>query len=318
MRVALLGDTMLGRGVADRLRQDGPYTLFSPALREVVADADCVIANLECCISDRGEKWDPAFKPFHFRAPPSAVEVLNWLNVDCVNLANNHALDYGYSAFHDTLRYLREAGIGAVGAGGSVAEARRGAVLVKHGFRLAVVGFADHPSDFAATNVRAGTAYADVRNGTPGWLTSSVHDLARVADAVLVTPHWGPNMTTEPLPEFKRCARTLVQSGATLIAGHSAHVFHGCAPHVFYDLGDVIDDYMRYRDVRNDLGIIGFAEIGRPRLEVLPIHLSFAYTDIASGRDRKWIAARLSAACAELGTEVRQADGADGMLTVRW
>jgi poly-gamma-glutamate capsule biosynthesis protein CapA/YwtB (metallophosphatase superfamily) len=37
--------------------------------------------------------------------------------------------------------------------------------------------------------------------------------------------------------------RSLVQAGATLVAGHSAHVFHGVRDHVLYDLGDFVDDY---------------------------------------------------------------------------
>lgn len=306
---------MLGRGVGERLAAAGPRSVFSPELRDAVAGADCVIANLECCISTRGEKWDPGFKRFHFRAPPSAVETLLWLGVDCVTIANNHALDYGYAALLDTLRYLGDAGVTVVGGGSSVVDARRGAVIAKNGCELGVLGFADHQEDFAATRERPGTAFADIRTHTPRWVTDAIQELRTRSDAVLVTPHWGPNMTVEPLPEITRCANTLLDAGASLIAGHSAHVFHGIAPNVIYDLGDAVDDYMRYPDVRNDLGIIAFAEIGRPRVGVLPVKLTFCHTSIARGEDREWVTRRLMSACAKLGTEV--SDEGE-MLLVQW
>ncbi|HEX5955352.1 MAG TPA: CapA family protein, partial [Solirubrobacterales bacterium] len=74
MRLALAGDTMLGRGVAERLDRAPPQALFSAEVVEAAAGADLRIVNLECCISERGR---PApGRVFHFRAPPAAVEAL--------------------------------------------------------------------------------------------------------------------------------------------------------------------------------------------------------------------------------------------------
>jgi poly-gamma-glutamate capsule biosynthesis protein CapA/YwtB (metallophosphatase superfamily) len=78
---------------------------------EICREADFCVLNLECCISNRGERWADPLKPFFFRAPPAAVDVLTGLGVDCVNLANNHALDFGYDALFDTFEHLRSAGI---------------------------------------------------------------------------------------------------------------------------------------------------------------------------------------------------------------
>jgi poly-gamma-glutamate capsule biosynthesis protein CapA/YwtB (metallophosphatase superfamily) len=79
-------------------------------------------------------------EPFFFRAPPAAIETLAHLGVDCVTLANNHALDFGTVALVDTLELLRQAGIATVGAGANAAEAHRPAVLERNGFRVGIVG----------------------------------------------------------------------------------------------------------------------------------------------------------------------------------
>ena len=71
MRLALAGDTMLGRAVARMLeRGQPPESLVEPALAEITRAADLFVLNLECCISERGA---PVPKTFNFRAPPSAV-----------------------------------------------------------------------------------------------------------------------------------------------------------------------------------------------------------------------------------------------------
>src|SRR5207244_2317 len=82
-----------------------------------------------------------------------------------------------------------------------------------NGFRLAVLAVTDHPPDYAAGTGLGGVAYADLRRDpAPEWLTQRIAALD--ADAVLVTPHWGPNMVAEPRPYVHRAATALVAGRA--------------------------------------------------------------------------------------------------------
>ena len=308
--LALAGDTMLGRRVAEKLAVQPPSSLFSLDVVEAVREADLFVLNLECCISARGSRWPDPAKPFFFRAPPSAVEALALLGVDCVTLANNHALDYGEEALLDTLEHLRDGGIAWVGAGADLAAARATVVLEANGFRLGVVGVTDHPSEFAARPGGPGVAYAPLREGVPDWLRRAVRELE--ADAVLITPHWGPNMVASPLPYVRAAADALVEAGATLVAGHSAHVFHGVAGRVLYDLGDFLDDYAVDPLLRNDRGLLFLVTLGERgpiRVEAVPLELEYCHTCLARGDEAAWIRRRFREACAELGTEVSDEEG---------
>jgi poly-gamma-glutamate capsule biosynthesis protein CapA/YwtB (metallophosphatase superfamily) len=310
MRLALAGDTMLGRKVGEALATVPASALVAPEVVELAGEADLFVLNLECCISARGAPLRLPGKPFFFRAPPAATEVLALLGVDCVTLANNHALDFGPEALADTLDHLAAAGIAAVGAGADDAAARRPAVLRAAGMRLAVVGVTDHPEEFAAGPGRPGVAFADLRGGPPAWLAEAIRSAD--ADAALVTPHWGPNMTTEPLPYVRRAAAALVAGGATLVAGHSAHVFHGVAGPVLYDLGDFLDDYAVDPALRNDLGLLFLVtmdERGPSRLEAVPLALDYCRTRLADGAGAAWVRRRFRAACAAFGTEVEEQAG---------
>jgi poly-gamma-glutamate capsule biosynthesis protein CapA/YwtB (metallophosphatase superfamily) len=309
---------MLGRGVADRLATAPPDSLFAPEVVEAAGEADVFVLNLECCISDRGSPWPDPRKPFFFRAPPAATSVLTHLGVDCVTLANNHALDFGEEALLDTVKHLDGAGIAHVGGGPDVTAARQPVVLSADGFRLAVLGVADHPEDFAADDAGAGIAFADLWQEVPDWLSQSVREQRAAADAVLVTPHWGPNMTPEPVPHVRETARGLVEAGATIVAGHSAHVFQGIEGPVLFDLGDFIDDYAVDPVLRNDLGLLFLVDLGREgpkRLEAVPLRLDFCSTVLAEGADREWIARRFREGCRAFATEVREERG---RMVIEW
>jgi poly-gamma-glutamate synthesis protein (capsule biosynthesis protein) len=233
---------MLGRGVAVALGSAPAAELFSPGLLEAVREADLFVLNLECCVSSRGEPWPAPGKQFFFRAPPAAAEALARLGVHCVTLANNHALDFGAEALLDTFEHLTAAGIRWAGAGPDLERARAPAVLEARGLRLAVVAVTDHPHDFAAAAGRPGVAFADLRAGVPDWLRDVIAGACERADVVLLSPHWGPNLTPRP-PDHVLAAAASLRTGATLVAGHSAHVFHGVEANVLYDLGDFVDDY---------------------------------------------------------------------------
>jgi poly-gamma-glutamate synthesis protein (capsule biosynthesis protein) len=306
VKLALAGDTMLGRGVAERLAAAPPESLFAPELVAAVDEADLCILNLECCISERGA---PATaKTFRFRTPPVAVEALANLGVDCVTLANNHALDFGPDALLDTFAHLASGGIAWVGAGAEIASARAPVVLEAGGFRLGVLALTDHPSDDGAAATRPGVAHADLSQGrVPDWVVDAI--AAPDADAILVTPHWGSNMTVEPMEHVRVAARALLASGATLVAGHSAHVFHGIAPRVLYDLGDFLDDYRVDRQLRNDLGLLFLVDLASCRLEAIPLKLEFAHTRFADSDEAAWTRRRFDDVCAAFGTVVTEEDG---------
>jgi poly-gamma-glutamate synthesis protein (capsule biosynthesis protein) len=148
-------------------------------------------------------------------------------------------------------------------------------------------------------------AFADLERAVPDWVSAAVRSVE--ADAVLVSPHWGPNMVPSPVPHVRRAARALVGAGATLVAGHSAHVFHGVQGRVLFDLGDFIDDYAVDPVLRNDLGLLWLVTLdarGPVTLEAVALTLEYCRTRLADRADAAWVGQRLADACRAMGTEV--------------
>lgn len=300
---------MLGRMVAEALRERPPASLWAPELRQLVASLDLVVCNLECCISERGRPTTLIEgKPFFFRAPPAAVEALHAMNIRAVGVANNHALDFGEEALSDTLALLHVADIETTGAGFGPDAAHSPAVISVGDMRLALIAVSDHPPEYAAAASHWGIAYDAMRGEPPPWLLEQIAAARDRCDLVIAFPHWGPNMATSPAPRQRAIAAQLHTAGAGLVAGHSAHVFHGVGweggPLVF-DLGDALDDYRVDPELRNDLGVLAiWRPYSDPQLELVGLRLDYRHTRLAAGTDAQWIAARLQRACRELGTTV--------------
>jgi hypothetical protein len=150
--MVLLGDVMLGRLIDAALQQDGKHVVIQSELKSVLEDADAVMANLECCISDRGEPWPKRFtfrsQPQHFNEIIRRLRVKQWY----WSLANNHLIDYGYDAMNDTkshLSTLKQHAFSGIGA--TREEAMRPAEFtVNDGLTVLAWSASDHPEEWAA------------------------------------------------------------------------------------------------------------------------------------------------------------------------
>ena len=319
--VALVGDVMLGRGVNEALRTLRPEQPWGDVLPLLDA-ADLRIINLECAITEHKWPWTHTPKVFHFRADPSAVEVLRAAHVDGCSLANNHTLDFEEQGLLDTLKHLEAAGIPYAGAGRNREEAAQPALLEAHlgnVSRVALLAFTDNEPPFAAGSDRPGTNYLPV-SLEPEVLSRVEAAVAAAreaeADTVIFSNHWGPNMVQRPPDLFRRFAHAVMDRGVDIYYGHSAHIFQGVEIYhgkpILYDTGDFIDDYAVDPKLRNDWSFlfrVSLEEGEFRRLELFPVVLHYARVVSATGAAREAILDRMENLSREMGTTfVRRED----------
>jgi poly-gamma-glutamate capsule biosynthesis protein CapA/YwtB (metallophosphatase superfamily) len=314
--LALVGDVMLGRGVNEMLRTLSPEQVWGDVL-PLLHSADLRIINLECALTDHERPWARTPKVFHFRADPSAVEVLRAARVDGCSLANNHTLDFEEQGLLDTLEHLEANYIRYAGAGRNQEEAMSPAFLEtcsNHASRVALLAFTDNEPSFAAGPNRPGTNYLPV-SLEPEVLrrVEAAVTAAREAGAetVIFSNHWGPNMVQRPNTLFRRFARAVIDRGADVYYGHSAHIFQGIEIYrgkpILYDTGDFIDDYAVDPRLRNDRSFLFEISLERGefrRLKLSPVTLSFARVQLAKGSEREVILDRMVSLSAEMGTHL--------------
>jgi poly-gamma-glutamate capsule biosynthesis protein CapA/YwtB (metallophosphatase superfamily) len=313
LTLALTGDVMLGRLTNEAIARRGfayPWGAMQPLLQQ----ADAVLINLECTLTGRTQPWyDGSYKPFYFRADPSAVETLLTGHVAFASVANNHIGDFDTDGLVETLEVLDRAGIAHAGAGLDLAEARRPATLTVDGYRIGIVAFADYPLAWAATATTPGINYTPVSVDPEDFaeVTEAIAATRQQADLVIFSIHWGPNMRARPVPAFREFARRVVGAGVDIFWGHSAHVVQGVeiadGKLILYDTGDFVDDYAVDAELRNDLSALFLVRIEPPwvtGLEIVPVKIAHMQVNPARGKDRDWFIRRFTALCAEMGTEV--------------
>ena len=238
----LVGDVMLDRGVKHYVLEEGGGDWRFPwqFVAERFSAADVVFINHEGVMSDVGRD---AGGVYSFNFPVAALEGLLFAGVDVVSLANNHIFDWGGDALCDTRRRLHAAGIGAVGAGCTAAEAD--APYIHTLDDGSSVGFLGYTSFFYPKGV-AGEEYPGVSDYSLESMRDSISSLKKQVDVVAVSLHWGDEYQSRSNTEQQRIGHALIDAGADIIVGHHPHVIQEVERYndgwILYSLGNFIFD----------------------------------------------------------------------------
>ncbi|MGH2613636.1 MAG: CapA family protein [Thermomicrobiales bacterium] len=319
MKLAFVGDVMLGRLVNEVLKREGPAHPWGDTLPLFQA-ADVRICNLECVISNIGQPWSMTPKVFHFRTDEKNVDVLKVAGIDLASIANNHVLDYEYEALLRMLRVLHEKGIAFAGAGEHVAAASAPAVYRAADATIGFIACTDNEPAWAATNDRPGIQYVpiDLHDSRAKQLLARVARARQDVDISIVSIHWGPNWGYRPPAKHLLFARALIDAGADVVYGHSCHVFQGIEFYrgkpILYSTGDFVDDYAVDEVERNDQAFFCMIETeGRniTGLKIYPTVVRNMQARRARGADLEQIVGKMRQLCDELDTATawRESEG---------
>lgn len=323
MRIAFLGDVMLGRLVNDRLKAAEaayPWGDTLPILRQ----ADVTFANLECVLADGGTPMPR--KVYRFRSDLKNVASLRSAAIGVVGLANNHVLDFGADALREMLAALDQHGILRAGAGLDLEAARRPAVRRVGPHAVGFIAFTDNQPDWEATGRAPGIHYVPVDDVDAG--DRRVTDLLELVrrtkgrvQLLIMSAHWGGNWGSDVPPVHRSLARLLIQAGADVVFGHSAHIFRGIEVYrnrpIIYSAGDFVDDYAVDPVERNDQSFIFLLETSGSvpgRLRLYPTEINRFQTRLAR-RSAGKIAERMQRLSTQLGTQSSWIEG-DNVLEI--
>lgn len=221
------GDLVIG--------ESGPPRINTPELGECIASHEFSSCNFEAPLLPENAIPIPKIGP-SLSQHRRAAGMLAGAGFSCVNLSNNHIMDYGPGALAHTLSHL--AGFPAIGAGTTFGDAYRERVLRIGGVRLGLISCAEWGFG-AADGTTPGGGFAWVNH--PGF-DNRITDLRKNADVCIVQVHAGAEEVDLPLPEWRARYRELIDLGADAVIGHHPHVPQGWELHagkpIFYSLGN--------------------------------------------------------------------------------
>lgn len=306
--------------------------IWGEALAELQHVApDARIVNLETSVTRSGDAWP---KGINYRMHPTNVGCLSAAGIDVCVLANNHVLDYGYSGLVETLETLQRAALKTAGAGRTLAEARRPAVVdIAADFRVVVHSFGTGTSGIpptwaAAEDLPGIDVLSDLSDDTATAIEEHMQEVKRNQDVTIASIHWGTNWGYEVPPEHVRFAHRLIDSGVDIVHGHSSH---HCRPIeayrnrlILYGCGDFINDYegiRGYEQYRDDLVLMYFATLNPAsgdlvQLRMIPMQIRKMKLNRAAPGDVRWLTDRLARISMGFGSWVQEAE--DGSLLLCW
>ena len=264
LTLALVGDVYVNR--------PDPASSFTPTLAHLRA-ADILFGNCEMPISEAGEPWPgkPLGKNL-YKMPPESIAAFTAAGFHVMSVASNHSIDFGRAALLRTLELLDGAGILRCGAGTTLDEAHRPALVTKNGLSVAFLAYCSlYMPGWEAAPDRSGIATVHVETAykphpriheVPGSPAITLNfpdavDRDRVvadiraartrADLVVVSWHWGVSEGYRLLVPYQlELGHAALDAGADLLIGHHPHMLQGVEIYngkpLFYSLGNFAFD----------------------------------------------------------------------------
>jgi len=214
MKIALLGDIGFF-GKFDITKNSSIIDYFTP-VTEYLKDFDYVIGNFESPFSINSNTY--GHKSAFIKAHPANVELLSFLNIGMVNLANNHIFDYGRKSYELTINLLEKQNIRYFGI------ENKAEFIEYSNTKIALHGYCCY-----STNPMG------IHHGTgPGINKLNVDDvklnLQKFNDSGyfnIISFHLGQEHVNYPNYDHVVMARQLAQVCPYLFYGHHPHVLQG-------------------------------------------------------------------------------------------
>ena len=287
-----VGDTMLGGRVSETIINKGENFVFG-RVKEILPEHDIFFLNLEMPFS---EGSSPVLSHAHesFVVPFSHIKVLKYLGVHVANIGTNHLMDFGEKALLDTIELLSNEGIHPVGGGKNENEARKPVVLEIKGIRLGFLGYCKI-GEYTAKDDKGGAAPLQQES-----IMEDVEKIKNEVDYVILSLHWGTELSEYPSPEQVALAHSLIDAGVDVILGHHPHVLQGIERYnsglIFYSLGNFIFDNkagkvfyegMLKERSQSVIAVVYLNNVAPPNYDLIPVYFEDSFRLIPAEGERK-------------------------------
>ncbi|WP_299567008.1 CapA family protein [uncultured Sulfitobacter sp.] len=256
-KITFCGDTSLGYFYLEKSKkkypdayerlQNEPFSFFE-GVAPLLEGSDEVIVNLETVLTRT--PGDPiAGKEYPgFDDPDVTIEMLKKLGVTAVMLANNHAMDFGEDAMVKMIDLLHANDIATIGAGRTLAEARKPYVITlpDSGRKVHVINGMRATKRYIAYGFFAEKEKPGIRRTHFAAVKKQIERI-KTEDPeaiVVVSPHWQGVDYRDVGDAMKEWCRKVVDAGADIVIAHGSHkkdeVEEYAGKMIYYSIGNFV------------------------------------------------------------------------------
>lgn len=249
-------------------------------VRYLVESADVAVLNQETIISESNSVRGADGGQLIFNSPPEVADAVIDLGFDVFTMANNHLLDMGASGLEESINFwnkkAEENDLTILGAYLDEEDSENIRIREVNGVKIAFLAYAEHINGFS---IPADSSLRVIMNYEEDVIERQIKKASEIADAVIVSAHWGVEDTHEVSEDRKELAAKMVNWGADVILGchtHTAETMEwiqrddGTRGFVYYSMGNFIcaqTDNFNLVGEMPDFDIVIDGATGETRLE---------------------------------------------------
>ena len=239
VRMVFGGDIVLGNSfVVENIPKDWEERYFA-GVRATLKQADVAFGNFEDTLTDheKTSKNPGSGRQYAFRSPPHYADLLYREGFRILNVANNHAYDFGETGFKDTVSNMRRVGIAVAGLRDEAAT------LSVRGLNISVLGFTYLNRFNLLQDIEEGAERVRQAKTQGNYVIVTFHGGAEGSPAV-----WNDNEDEQFMGENRgntvAFSRAMIDAGADLVVGHGPHVLRAAECYqgkpIVYSLGNFV------------------------------------------------------------------------------
>lgn len=260
MKITALGEIMM----AGNTWLEKSYSIAFKEIASYTEKSDYTIASLATNITSAGDLSDTKSK---YIANQNIVNAFSALNIDGLNIATDHMLDFSKNMFNTTIEILKNNDVEVIGLENDIVYAE------KSGIRVAIIGINNVVIGSAKDYINAGMYIYDL-----GKLQNSIAEARTKADTVIVMTHYGKENVHQVTDVMRWFAREIVKAGADIVlGGHSLGLYpfeEYEGKLIIYSLGYLMHDTSKEAGKKSAIFDISVNEAGQiEEVSMLPTYI---------------------------------------------
>lgn len=255
VHIVAAGDNMIQSGVVNSAAshaESGDYNFefCYEGAKDIISRGDVKIINQETLICDNDD-IEISYDNRNFNSPVEVGSALIDTGFNVFSMANNHLLDKGVGGLESCMTYWEKMksnyhGLITYGVYKNEADMSNVRICEINGIKVAFLGYTDSVNSY---DYLEDSEIQIVLTSDEEKIKAQIEAAHNVADAVVVSAHWGTEDYFEVNESVKQLAQNMIDWGADVILGTHPHVPQtmeyltrpdGTQGFVFYSLGNFI------------------------------------------------------------------------------
>lgn len=254
VRIVAAGDNLVQTAVyrtaqAKSVDETYDFSYSYENVKDIISSGDISILNQETLIAN--DKFEISGSNFNFNSPSQLGDEMIDLGFDVFTMSNNHVLDKGTDGLLATLDYwdsrmAEHDNVRVLGAYRDEMDMNDIRTIESNGMTIAFLGYTEHTNGYS---LPADSPIKIVYTDETELMESQIKRAKQMADAVVVSVHWGLEDTHTVSDACRELAQNFVDWGADVVVGTHSHTAetmeylerdNGSRGFVLYSLGNFI------------------------------------------------------------------------------